>query len=298
MAGLQPIWAARTESLAAPAAAAAAAAAGFFAQNSPAKPEFPEEEEADDDDGDERDGQEARGAAAQPTCELDERRRRNREHAKRSRMRKSARLGGLEEVLLKLRRENARLRQIVKREIPDRAETILRACATDNTDADLVAKHDVVQGMRPAMTTGGSTSSWSGHGGGCDGTKGGGLLSRPKLEGGNNNDYNSSSLDRHVPSALKLMSPSMQSVKALSESQANFILTNPNLIGCPIIYVSPGVLELTGYEASQVLGKNCRFLQGPGTDIGAVSILRNNLAQGRDASVCILNYKYDGTPFW
>ena len=94
------------------------------------------------------------------------------------------------------------------------------------------------------------------------------------------------------------MSPCYQSVKALAESQANFVLTNPNLPDCPTIFASQGFLELTGYEGRQVIGKNCRFLQGPGTDPGTVSIVRNNLAGGRDASVCILNYKADGTPFW
>lgn len=280
MTGRQPNRVGCTESL------ATAAAAGFIAQNPSVTLESPEDEEKDEVNGYKRDDREA-GGGAEPACQLDERRRRNREHAKRSRMRKSARLGGLENVLLNLKRENARLRQIVKREIPNRAKAILRECAAVNTDADLVAKQSIIQGMRPSMTIGGSS-----------GTNGGGSLSKQKLQGGNNSGYNSSNLDSHVPSALKLMSPCVQSVKALSESQANFVLTNPNLPGCPIIYVSPGFLELTRYEAGQVLGKNCRFLQGPGTDPGAVSILRNNLMQGRDSSVCILNYKADGTPFW
>lgn len=210
-------------------------------------------------------------------------------------MRKRVRLGGLEDMVLELRRENIRLRQIVKQGIPDLAEDILRKCAKDNINADLVDKEDVVQGMRPAMTIAGS-SSHSGGGGSA------GSRARPKLEGGSSSSSGSGSgrrhKDRRVPSALKLMSPSYQSVRALSESQANFILTNPNLPGCPIIYASPGFLELTGYEASQVMGKNCRFLQGPGTDPVAVSIIRNNLKYGRDTSVCILNYKADGKPFW
>lgn len=249
-----------------------------------------------DDGGDSDDA--GGGGEAGPVSELSEKRRRNREHAKRSRMRKRVRLGGLEDMVLELRRENVRLRQMVKKGIPEKADDILRACAADNTDADLVAKQDVVQGMRPGMTIG--CSSTSGGGGGS----GGGSRSRPKLEAGHGSssscDSGSSGRhgDRRVPSALKLMSPSYQSVKALSESQANFILTNPNLPGCPIIFASPGFLELTGYEASQVVGKNCRFLQGPGTDAMTISIIRNNLIQGRDTSVCILNYKADGTPFW
>lgn len=192
-------------------------------------------------------------------------------------------------MVLGLRRENVRLRRIVKKGIPERADSIIRTCASDNTNPDTVAKQDVVQGMRPGMSVG-SSSNWSSRGGG-------GSRSRPKLEGGTRR-HGGDSKDRRVPSALKLMSPCYQSVKALAESQANFVLTNPNLPDCPIIFASQGFLELTGYEGRQIIGKNCRLLQGPGTDPGTVSIIRNNLAVGRDASVCILNYKADKTPFW
>nr|AML76366.1 putative LOV domain-containing protein [Ishige okamurae] len=220
--------------------------------------------------------------------ELSEKRRRNREHAKRSRMRKRVRLGGLEEAVLELRRENVRLRQIVKQGIPDRADDIIRTCASDNTDADLVDKQDVVQGMRPGMTTNSLAAGW--------GTRTSERVrNNARVEGGGRKP---SSRDLRVPSALKLMSPSYQSVTALAESQANFILTNPNLPDCPIIFASPGFMDLTGYDASDVIGKNCRFLQGAGTDPVTVSIIRNNLTDGRDTSVCILNYKADGTPFW
>ena len=224
--------------------------------------------------------------------ELTDKRRRNREHAKRSRLRKRVRLGGLEEMVLGLRRENVRLRQMVMSGIPDRADAIIRTCASDNTNADVVSKQDVVQGMRPGMSVGSSSSSWSARGG---------TRKRSKAEGGSGGGGASSSggrKDHRVPSALKLMSPCYQTVKALVDSQANFILTNPNLPDCPIIFASQGFLELTGYEGKDVIGKNCRFLQGPGTDAMTLSIVRNNLAAGRDVSVCILNYKKNGTPFW
>lgn len=248
----------------------------------------------EDEEGEEEDDRARDSEEVETGSELTDKRRRNREHAKRSRLRKRVRLGGLEEMVLGLRRENVRLRRIVKKGIPERADAIIRICASDNTNPDTVAKQDVVQGMRPGMSVGGSSSSsWSSRLGG----RGGGSRSRPKLEGGTRR-HGGGGKDRRVPSALKLMSPCYQSVKALAESQANFVLTNPNLPDCPIIFASQGFLELTGYEGRQVIGKNCRFLQGAGTDPGTVSIVRNNLAGGRDASVCILNYKADGTPFW
>jgi len=88
------------------------------------------------------------------------------------------------------------------------------------------------------------------------------------------------------------------SVSALSGSQQNFAISDPTLPDNPIVYVSQGFLDLTGYTLNQVLGRNCRFLQGPGTDQSAVQLIRKGVTEGVDTSVCLLNYKADGTPFW
>ncbi|CAM9630113.1 unnamed protein product, partial [Choristocarpus tenellus] len=48
----------------------------------------------------------------------------------------------------------------------------------------------------------------------------------------------------------------------------------------------------------QVLGRNCRFLQGPQTDPSAVALIRQAVEEERDASVTVLNFKADGTPFY
>merc|ERR1719183_3163517 len=48
----------------------------------------------------------------------------------------------------------------------------------------------------------------------------------------------------------------------------------------------------------QVLGRNCRFLQGPDTDQARVAAIRQGIADGVDTSTCLLNYRADGTPFW
>jgi len=68
--------------------------------------------------------------------------------------------------------------------------------------------------------------------------------------------------------------------------------------GLPICWVSPGFELLTGYGASEVLGRNPKLLQGPHTDPRAVSIMTEAVAAGRDAHVTLLNYRADGTPFW
>ena len=87
-------------------------------------------------------------------------------------------------------------------------------------------------------------------------------------------------------------------MSALSGSQQNFAISDPSLPDNPIVYVLQGFLDLTGYTLNQVLGRHCRFLQGPGTDQAAVDVIRKGLQEGVDTSVCLLNYKADCSPFW
>ena len=63
-------------------------------------------------------------------------------------------------------------------------------------------------------------------------------------------------------------------------------------------YLSQGFLDLTKYTLDQVLGKNCRFLQGPRTDPGQIGVIRKGLMEGKDVSVCLINYKSDGSEFY
>jgi PAS domain S-box-containing protein len=87
-------------------------------------------------------------------------------------------------------------------------------------------------------------------------------------------------------------------IRALQFSQQNFTISDPSLPDNPIVYASEGFLKLTGYTSGEVLGRNCRFLQGPGTDPAAVDIIRKGITNGDDTSVYLLNYRKDGTPFW
>ncbi len=60
-------------------------------------------------------------------------------------------------------------------------------------------------------------------------------------------------------------------VKALQSTQQSFIVTDPSLPDNPIVFASQGFLDITGYPMDKVLGRNCRFLQGPDTDPAHVS---------------------------
>ena len=75
-------------------------------------------------------------------------------------------------------------------------------------------------------------------------------------------------------------------------------LTDPNLPDNPIIYINRAFADLTGYSADEVLGRNCRILQGPQTNPETIDTLRSQLSSGGNALVEIVNYRRDGTPFW
>ena len=65
----------------------------------------------------------------------------------------------------------------------------------------------------------------------------------------------------------------------------------------PLIYSNDAFHSLTGYQANEIEGKNCRFLQGDETDQSVVDRLRADLDTFRSAHHCILNYRQDGSPF-
>ncbi|MFP4263875.1 MAG: EAL domain-containing protein, partial [Halomonas sp.] len=66
----------------------------------------------------------------------------------------------------------------------------------------------------------------------------------------------------------------------------------------PITYVNAAFLEMTGYRRDEVLGRNCRFLQGPETAPQALQRLRDQLAEEQEVHVTLRNYRKGGEPFW
>jgi PAS domain S-box-containing protein len=82
-----------------------------------------------------------------------------------------------------------------------------------------------------------------------------------------------------------------------SRVRVSMILTDPRAEDNPIVYVNSAFERTTGYARSAVIGRNCRFLQGEETDKRAVDRLREAVKAGRDATVDIVNYHADGSPF-
>lgn len=66
----------------------------------------------------------------------------------------------------------------------------------------------------------------------------------------------------------------------------------------PIVYVNPAFERITGYSSAETLGRNCRFLQGIGTERKSVDRIRKALRKHSEVHVTLRNYRKDGTPFW
>ena len=190
----------------------------------------------------------AHASAAAPPVDTStaERRQRNREHAKRSRVRKKFMLESLQSEVRDLQRENQRLRLMVQAHVPENALQIIADCCTSN----------------------------------------------PLFEDDDDDSTNNNNKLKDV------VGPDFTLMQSLTLGQQCFVLSDPKLPDNPIVFASPAFYKLTGYSSKEVLGRNCRFLQGPGTNTQAVDVIRKAIASGSDATVCLLNYKADGSAFW
>ena len=85
--------------------------------------------------------------------------------------------------------------------------------------------------------------------------------------------------------------------RAMDEAQVGISMAEAT-DDLPLVYANEGFERITGYDASEILGRNCRFLQGPATDPTAIEELGDRLDAGDPAAVDLLNYRADGSPFW
>lgn len=170
-----------------------------------------------------------------------ERRERNREHAKRSRVRKKYHLESLQTSVKAIEEENEKLKDAIRQHCDsEQVEKLLASCVVDELSV---------------------------------------LASDPNV-------------------ARSLDDPDFRLVKALQTAQQNFVITDPSLPDNPIVYASQGFLTLTAYDLDQVLGRNCRFLQGPRTDQKTVDKIRKGITDMEDTTCVLLNYRSDGSTFW
>lgn len=85
--------------------------------------------------------------------------------------------------------------------------------------------------------------------------------------------------------------------ETIDQSPIAMLITDPNRPDNPIQLANAAFCSLTGYEEWEVVGRNCRFLTGPETDVARSAELRAAIHEQRPALVEILNYRRDGTAF-
>ncbi|MBP1313539.1 histidine kinase famiy protein [Herbaspirillum sp. 1130] len=85
---------------------------------------------------------------------------------------------------------------------------------------------------------------------------------------------------------------------AVEMTRMPMIVSDPNKPDNPIIFVNNAFMNMTGYSRAEVVGKNCRFLQGPETDRAVVAQVRQAVAEKRELATELLNYRKNGSTFW
>ncbi|MFP7493187.1 PAS domain-containing protein [Terribacillus saccharophilus] len=79
---------------------------------------------------------------------------------------------------------------------------------------------------------------------------------------------------------------------------AGVVITDPSMPDNPIIYTNEAFESITGYSTKEIIGQNCRFLQGEKTSRAEVDKVRSAIEKEQSVTVELLNYRKDETPFW
>jgi PAS domain S-box-containing protein len=85
---------------------------------------------------------------------------------------------------------------------------------------------------------------------------------------------------------------------ALDSASCGITVADATQADMPLIYVNRTFELMTGYPVAEVLGRNCRFLQGPERDQPGLEEIRRALAERREVEVVLRNYRKDGALFW
>ncbi|MFH6783387.1 MULTISPECIES: PAS domain-containing protein [Methylobacterium] len=87
-------------------------------------------------------------------------------------------------------------------------------------------------------------------------------------------------------------------VSAVRATRMPMVITDPGQPDNPIVFVNDAFCRLTGYAYDEIVGRNCRFLQGPATDMADVAKVGAAIARRESIEIDLLNYKKDRETFW
>jgi PAS domain S-box-containing protein len=86
--------------------------------------------------------------------------------------------------------------------------------------------------------------------------------------------------------------------RALESAADGITIARMELPGQPVIYVNAAFCRITGYDPDDVIGRNCRFLQGEQTDPATLAEIRAAIRESRSTRVVLRNHRKDGGVFW
>ena len=101
-----------------------------------------------------------------------------------------------------------------------------------------------------------------------------------------------------VPRAIAPADLPRTLVRAITLAAQSITIADCRSADQPLVYANPAFSKLTGYPPEEILGRNCRFLQGAETEPGQVAQIRMAISLGHEVRTVLRNYRRDGRPFW
>lgn len=107
----------------------------------------------------------------------------------------------------------------------------------------------------------------------------------------------SDTVDRPAPPSRSAVAEAELFTQAIRHARLALCLADPRLPDNPIVFANEAFSRLTGYATDEVIGRNCRFLQGEDTDGAAIERIRAAIRESRVDTVELVNYRKDGSRF-
>jgi two-component system NtrC family sensor kinase len=107
-----------------------------------------------------------------------------------------------------------------------------------------------------------------------------------------------STIARDITEARKKQNELRLFSRAVAAAGNGIVIADASSQSLPIIYCNPAFERISGYSAQEVLGRDCRFLQGPETDATALKLMRQSVEQEHECRTVQKNYRKDGSEFW
>ncbi|MGL5877566.1 MAG: GAF domain-containing protein, partial [Xenococcaceae cyanobacterium] len=104
--------------------------------------------------------------------------------------------------------------------------------------------------------------------------------------------------DRSVAALKQASAENLMLAQAMAAVSEGVFITDPHQHGCPIVYANSVFCRMTGYQLTEVLGKDWRLLCGTATDPQAIAKIERAIAQNIEVQTTLLNYRADAQTFW